>query len=139
MPRVDPPPPFDQVLLDQANSNGAAFTADAYSFGVVTWEIFSGQLPWAGKLPMHIAILVTQEKRQLDIPPHCPPEIKTLMATCFEHDPKLRPRMEEVEADFPEEHEATPVYSVGKKEPSAFTLSGQITLPQVQCDLQNAM
>mmetsp|Transcript_1152 Transcript_1152/g.2781 ORF Transcript_1152/g.2781 Transcript_1152/m.2781 type:complete len:220 (+) Transcript_1152:1061-1720(+) len=118
-----------EVLLGQASSTGAAFMADAYSFGVIVWEIHSGQLPWAGMPPLQVAITVTQERRQLEIPPGCPPEIKALLAACFEHDPALRPTMEEVEADFPEQDEPTPAYKAAfTHELAAYTLSSQLTL-----------
>ena len=116
--------------MSQASSTGAAFMADAYSFGVTIWEIFSGELPWAGLPPMQIAIIVTQENRLLEIPPQSPPEIQALLAACFERDPTLRPTMEKVEADFPEidEIEIEPPAAAFTQEPAAYTLSSQFTL-----------
>jgi serine/threonine protein kinase len=121
-----------QVLMSQASSTGAAFMADVYSFGVIIWEMFSGELPWAGMPAMNIAIVVTQERRLLEIPPGSPPEIKALLAACFQHTPTLRPVMAKVEEDFPEQDdqddaEVTPA-AVFRHEPSAYTISSQLTL-----------
>ncbi|KAJ1470101.1 kinase-like domain-containing protein, partial [Baffinella frigidus] len=70
--------------------------ADVYSLGVTFWEMFSFELPWAGMPPMQIAIIVTQERRLLEIPPDCPPEITALLAACFQHDPTRRPTMAQI-------------------------------------------
>ena len=107
------------------------------------WEIYSGQLPWAGMRPLQVAIVVTQENRLLDTPPGSPPAIKALLAACFQRDPTRRPSMDTVEADFPELDEdadaeptrvsyergapAVPA-AVFEHEPPAYTLSSQLTL-----------
>ena len=124
--------PWYQVLSGRASSTGAAFMADAYSFGVIIWEMFSGELPWAGMNPMNVAIAVTQERRQLEIPPESPSEIKALLAACFQHEPTLRPTMAKVEADFPEQDEQDDDNEISggvfAHEPPAYTLSSQLAL-----------
>ena len=116
--------------MGQASASGAAFMADAYSFGVIIWEIYTGKLPWEGISPMHIAIMMTKQQRRLETPPQCPPEIKVLLAACWEHEPTMRPTMKQIEAGFPEkeeerEHTRAAPFTHG---PSAYSLSSQLTL-----------
>ncbi|KAJ1483400.1 kinase-like domain-containing protein [Baffinella frigidus] len=82
-----------KVLMGLVSASGAAFMADAYSFG-------------------------------------CPPEIKALLAACWEHEPTLRPTMAKIEPDFPDEeqereHTRAAAFTHG---PPAFSLSSQLTL-----------
>ena len=96
---------------------------------MIIWEIYSGKLPWAGVPPMQIAIIVITEQRRLDLP-RCPPEIEALLAACWEHEPTLRPTMQKIEEDFPEEEEEREHSraSAFAHAPSAYSLSSQLTL-----------
>jgi len=123
---------LDQVLKGEASAGGAAFMADAYSFGVIIWEIYTGALPWAGMHPTQIIFVVTVEKRLLSIPAQSPPEITALLLACWERDPTLRPTMAKIECDFPEQeedrvHSRAAAFSQGPPA-SAYTLSSQLTL-----------
>ncbi len=55
--------------------------ADTYSFGVLLWEMYTGQRPWAGMLQMQIIFNVTVQKKQLEFPSDAPEQIKV----CSEH------------------------------------------------------
>ena len=78
---------------------------------------------------MQIIFVVTNEKRSLDIPVKSPPEIKALLAACWERDPTLRPTMKKIEADFPEERANSREAAFHQGPPaSAFSLSSQLTL-----------
>ena len=50
--------------------------ADTYSFGVLLWEMYTGQRPWAGMLQMQIIFNVTVQKKQLEFPADAPEKIK---------------------------------------------------------------
>ena len=104
--------------------------ADAYSFGVIIWEIYTGKLPWAGMHPTQIIFVVTIEKRLLAIPAESPPAIQALLAACWERDPTLRPKMQKIEADFPEQDSEIELTSaaVFQHEPLAYTLSSQLSM-----------
>ena len=52
--------------------------ADTYSFGVLLWEMYTGQRPWAGMLQMQIIFNVTVQGKQLEFPSDAPEQIKVL-------------------------------------------------------------
>lgn len=53
--------------------------ADTYSFGVLLWEMYTGQRPWAGMLQMQVIFNVTVQKKQLLFPPDAPQQLKVLL------------------------------------------------------------
>ncbi len=57
--------------------------ADTYSFGVLLWEMYTGQRPWAGMLQMQIIFNVTVQKKQLEFPSDAPEQIKVRVKLGF--------------------------------------------------------
>ena len=53
--------------------------SDVYSYGVVLWEIVTGQVPVRGQL------------RDVQVPGECPDEVRRLILDCLEQNPKRRP------------------------------------------------
>ncbi|KAK9830820.1 hypothetical protein WJX74_008589 [Apatococcus lobatus] len=64
-----------EVLLGRHSTT----QADIYSFGVVMWELVTGESPVRGKA------------RDVLVPLECPAEIKLLLNECFDTDPRKRP------------------------------------------------
>jgi serine/threonine protein kinase len=69
---------------------GAQFSraSDMYSFGVVVWEIFSGQIPWKGLTLMAVATQVSVQGKRLTIPETFPSAVRGLLSSCFDISPK---------------------------------------------------
>jgi len=66
--------------------------SDAFSFGVLLWEIITGDEPWRDqKSLVEIAIGVSSRGWRLAIPNSCPPVLADLMRKCWEAEPKERP------------------------------------------------
>jgi len=71
--------------------------ADVYSFGIVLWEIMSGQEPF----PHHDSYgtfkrCITKEHERPPIPPDTHPSIKSLMERCWHPEPSKRPTFTEI-------------------------------------------
>ncbi|KAM4706801.1 insulin receptor [Discoglossus pictus] len=74
------------------------FTAhsDAWSFGVVLWEITSlAEQPYQG-LSNEQVLKFVMDGGLLDQPDNCPPRLNSLMQRCWQYNPKMRPTFLEI-------------------------------------------
>ena len=53
-------------------------SGDVYAFGVVTWGLCLGKLPWHGLRAMQIIMQVTMLRKTLQVPDELPEGIKVL-------------------------------------------------------------
>uniref|UniRef100_A0A6M2DSG4 mitogen-activated protein kinase kinase kinase n=1 Tax=Xenopsylla cheopis TaxID=163159 RepID=A0A6M2DSG4_XENCH len=73
--------------------------SDVWSYGVLLWELLTGQTPYKGIDALAVAYGVAVNKLTLPIPSTCPEKWRALMEACWESDPHRRP-------DFPKVLEA---------------------------------
>ncbi|KAJ4827780.1 hypothetical protein Tsubulata_021254 [Turnera subulata] len=69
---------------------------DVYSFGIVMWELLTGEEPYAD---MHCASIIggiVNNSLRPKIPTWCDPEWKSLMESCWASDPAERPSFSEI-------------------------------------------
>ena len=67
------------------------FKCDTYSFGMVCYEILTGQEPFSDDMsPKEVKKLILNKQRPL-LPCDCPAKLKDLIERCWSHDPKKRP------------------------------------------------
>jgi hypothetical protein len=72
------------------------FIVDAvWSYGVVVWEIFANQRPWAGATPA-IAAHKTLSGERLAIDEHWPEPVRAVMHGCWRDEPKQRLTTEQI-------------------------------------------
>ncbi|GLD94029.1 hypothetical protein PINS_up002640 [Pythium insidiosum] len=69
--------------------------SDAYMFGVLMYEIFSGSLPFPG-ISSREALALILEGQHVPIPDYLPRPHKELMLRCFDPHPLRRPTMDQV-------------------------------------------
>ena len=70
--------------------------SDVWSYGVVVWELLTGETPFKGMDIMAVAYQVGIGKRTLPIPSSCPAEWKDLITACWERDPERRPNFPDI-------------------------------------------
>jgi len=69
---------------------------DVYSFGLVVWEILTGELPFANLDGPQAAAQVAYTGLRPVIPPTCPGPLRNLIQRCWADDAKLRPDFKEI-------------------------------------------
>ncbi|XP_063226327.1 mitogen-activated protein kinase kinase kinase 11-like [Bacillus rossius redtenbacheri] len=70
--------------------------SDVWSYGVLLWELLTGETPYKGIDALAVAYGVAVNKLKLPIPSTCPQPWRELMEACWESDPHRRPSFEEI-------------------------------------------
>lgn len=68
---------------------------DVYSFGIMIWEVVTGEVPYAGLTPLQAAIGVVQRNLRPTMPPTASPKLTDLAEACWHQDPVQRPEFSE--------------------------------------------
>ncbi|XP_008192286.2 mitogen-activated protein kinase kinase kinase 11 isoform X2 [Tribolium castaneum] len=74
--------------------------SDVWSYGVVLWELLTGETPYKGIDTLAVAYGVAVNKLTLPIPSTCPQPWRELMEKCWKSDPHLRPSFEQILFDL---------------------------------------
>ncbi|KAK4431945.1 putative serine/threonine-protein kinase SIS8 [Sesamum alatum] len=88
--------PWMAPELLSGKSNMVTEKIDVYSFGIVMWELLTGDEPYAD---MHCASIIggiVNNSLRPQIPTWCDPEWKSLMESCWASDPAQRPSFSEI-------------------------------------------
>lgn len=70
--------------------------SDAFSFGVLLWEMVTRKEPWEGETVIEVAVKVGKEGKRLKIPDKCDPCMKELMEECWQENPADRPDFQRI-------------------------------------------
>uniref|UniRef100_A0A6P7H1N7 Mitogen-activated protein kinase kinase kinase 21-like n=1 Tax=Diabrotica virgifera virgifera TaxID=50390 RepID=A0A6P7H1N7_DIAVI len=74
--------------------------SDVWSYGVLLWELLTGETPYKGIDTLAVAYGVAVNKLTLPIPSTCPQPWRELMEKCWEADPHRRPSFEQILDDL---------------------------------------
>ncbi|CAK7355629.1 unnamed protein product [Dovyalis caffra] len=70
--------------------------ADVFSFGIVMWELLTGELPYSYLTPLQAAVGVVQKGLRPTIPKHTHPKLAELLERCWQQDPTQRPDFSQI-------------------------------------------
>ncbi|XP_061480494.1 mitogen-activated protein kinase kinase kinase 21 isoform X2 [Rhineura floridana] len=76
-----------EVIKSSMFSKGS----DIWSYGVLLWELLTGEVPYRGIDGLAVAYGVAVNKLTLPIPSTCPEPFAKLMKECWAQDPHIRP------------------------------------------------
>jgi len=69
---------------------------DVYAYGIILWEIGTGELPFSNLDTMQIAVTVVTKGLRPVIPPQWPPSLKELIQQCWHEKPSQRPSFDAI-------------------------------------------
>ncbi|XP_030485929.2 serine/threonine-protein kinase STY8 [Cannabis sativa] len=70
--------------------------ADIFSFGIVMWELLTGEIPYSSLTPLQAAVGVVQKGLRPTIPKNTHPRLVELLEGCWQQDPTERPNFSEI-------------------------------------------
>ncbi|KAG6481351.1 uncharacterized protein LOC122014406 isoform X1 [Zingiber officinale] len=88
--------PWMAPELLSGKSNKVSEKIDVYSFGIVMWELLTGEDPYADMQCASIIGGIVNNTIRPKIPTWCDPEWKSLMESCWSLDPTSRPSFSEI-------------------------------------------
>ncbi|GFO30864.1 protein kinase [Plakobranchus ocellatus] len=69
--------------------------ADVYSFGILLWEMYTREMPYAGSTVFQILEQVRRNKRP-PVPQDCPAGLGRLIQQCWDQNPAARPKFKNI-------------------------------------------
>ena len=74
----------------------ASEMVDVFSFGVLLWECFTGEIPWNTHSPLQVIFAITVEERRLPLPDSMPVFLRDLIHECWLEQPTARPKFNDI-------------------------------------------
>ncbi|XP_072977427.1 uncharacterized protein [Typha angustifolia] len=88
--------PWMAPELLSGKSNMVSEKIDVYSFGIVMWELLTGEEPYADMRCASIIGGIVNNTLRPQVPTWCDPEWKSLMESCWSSEPSERPSFSDI-------------------------------------------
>ena len=70
--------------------------ADVYSFGVIVWEMMTGEIPYMGRSIAQITGVVGYHGEKLQVPKRCHKNLRKIINNCLIYEPARRPTFDHI-------------------------------------------
>ncbi|KAF2296842.1 hypothetical protein GH714_008030 [Hevea brasiliensis] len=85
-----------EIIAGDPESVSETWMSNAYSFGMVIWEMLTGEAAYAACSPVQAAVGIAACGLRPEIPKDCPQILKSLMTKCWNNSPSKRPPFFEI-------------------------------------------
>ncbi|KAJ0979303.1 hypothetical protein J5N97_014777 [Dioscorea zingiberensis] len=85
-----------EIIAGDPESVTETWMSNVYSFGMVIWEMVTGEAAYSSYSPVQAAVGIAACGLRPDIPEDCPKILKSLMIKCWNNCPSERPEFSEI-------------------------------------------
>ncbi|KAK7301691.1 hypothetical protein RJT34_12563 [Clitoria ternatea] len=85
-----------EIIAGDPESVSETWMSNVYSFGMVIWEMVTGEAAYSSCSPVQAAVGIAACGLRPEIPKDCPQTLKSLMTKCWNHTPSKRPQFSEI-------------------------------------------
>ncbi|KAK7838159.1 uncharacterized protein LOC112040714 [Quercus suber] len=85
-----------EIIAGDPESVSETWMSNAYSFGMVIWEMVTGEAAYSAYSPVQAAVGIAACGLRPEIPKDCPQILKSLMTKCWNNIPAKRPQFSDI-------------------------------------------
>ncbi|KAF6164858.1 hypothetical protein GIB67_017061 [Kingdonia uniflora] len=85
-----------EIIAGDPESVTETWMSNVYSFGMVLWEMITGEAAYSTYSPVQAAVGIAACGLRPDIPKDCPQTLRSLMMKCWNSSPSKRPQFSEI-------------------------------------------
>ncbi|KAG9453606.1 hypothetical protein H6P81_006510 [Aristolochia fimbriata] len=85
-----------EIIAGDPESVTETWMSNVYSFGMVMWEMLTGEVAYGSYSPVQAAVGIAACGLRPEIPKDCPPHLRSLMTKCWNNSPSKRPQLSEI-------------------------------------------
>ncbi|GFP78982.1 serine/threonine-protein kinase tnni3k [Phtheirospermum japonicum] len=85
-----------EIISGDPESVTETWMSNAYSFGMIVWEMVTGEIAYSAYSPVQAAVGIAACGLRPEIPEACPQILRTLMINCWNNCPSKRPQFSEI-------------------------------------------
>ncbi|XP_020085663.1 serine/threonine-protein kinase HT1-like [Ananas comosus] len=85
-----------EIIAGDPESVSETWMSNVYSFGMVLWEMVTGEAAYSSYSPVQAAVGIAACGLRPEIPKDCPQVLRSLMLECWNSSPSKRPKFSEI-------------------------------------------